>query len=160
VIEIPLTQGKVAIVDDEDAHLARFKWCAHRGRNTWYARRKVGQIHVLLHREILGVTDPAMKVDHADGNGLDCRRLNLRTASHAENSRNSCRPKTNTSGFRGVRWKKERGWNARIRAGGKQQHLGHFATAEDAARAYDAAARRQHGAFAAVNFPLDGERAA
>jgi hypothetical protein len=51
-------------------------------------------------------------------------------------------------------------WCAKIRDGKQRLHLGVFVLPEDAARAYDSAARRLHGEFACVNFPRVGERGA
>ncbi len=69
--------------------------------------------------------------------------------------------KRNTSGFRGVSFNKTyRKWKATICDGPKNRHLGFHDSAEEAARAYDTAARRLFGADAALNFPLSGERSA
>lgn len=158
MIEIPLTKGFVAIVDDEDAHLARHNWFAFRGRYTWYAARKEpkpggGQRTVCLHREVLGAPARA-QVDHCDGNGLDCRRHNLRLASGTQNQGNRRLNRNNKSGFKGVFWYKARGkWTAAIKVGKRRPWLGLFDAPEDAARAYDAAARAAFGEFARTNFP-------
>jgi hypothetical protein len=162
VITIPLTQGKVALIDDCDAHLAAFKWCAKRDRDgrKWYAIRKAPRDggpgrRMWLHREVLGVTDPKVEVDHKDGNGLDCRRHNLRAATTQQNQANRGVQANNTSGFKGVNWRKrDRKWRAQIRVSGRNRGLGHYATPEDAARAYDAAAREAFGEFAFLNFPI------
>jgi hypothetical protein len=154
MVEIRLTKGKVAIVDDCDAHLARFSWRAQRDRNRWYALRtgpRPDRKTIYLHREVLGVTDPAIEVDHESGDGLDCRRGNLRRATNAQNQANRPLSRCNTSGFKGVSWRaRSRRWRAQI---GRRKHLGCFATLEEAARAYDAAALERYGAFARLNFP-------
>jgi hypothetical protein len=156
VIEIPLTQGKVAIVDECDAHLAAFRWHACRDGRTWYAKRAKwadGRSRtVILHREILGVPR-GVQVDHVNGNGLDCRRANMRPATGAENTRNYRTPSHNTSGYKGIIRRKNGRWQACIRYCGKRTYLGRFGSAEEAARAYDAAALRLHGEFARINFP-------
>jgi len=57
----------------------------------------------------------------------------------------------------GVSWhKRARKWVAKIMVDGKVQNLGYFTSEEEAARAYDDAARARDGAGAAVNFPTPG----
>jgi hypothetical protein len=165
MIEIPLTQGKVALVDDEDAELAAFNWYAHKSCRRWYAARGAREKATTLHREVWlrmrPGAPPPPQIDHVSGDGLDCRRENLRAASTAQNQYNARVVSDNTSGYKGVAWhRRDRRWRAQIQANGKLRHLGNFHSAEDAARAYDDAARSAHGEFACVNFPGRGERAA
>jgi hypothetical protein len=159
-IFLPLTRGHVAVIDDEDAHLAAFKWriSTHKRSCTLYAIRWSGpratKRRLRLHREVLGITDPLLEVDHVNGDGLDCRRGNLRIATRAQNQRNRTKQRNNTSGFKGVYWNTEaRRWLAQIKVERIRKHIGYYATAEEAARAYDAAALRYHGEFARLNFP-------
>jgi hypothetical protein len=165
MIEIPLTQGKVALIDDEDAHLAQFKWCVAGTGAKAYAIRNPGSRNtckrLLLHREVLGAPS-GTEVDHVNGDGLDCRRSNLRLATNTQNHWNMGKRCDNTSGFKGaffLRSNKKpqkvrrKPWLAQIKANGQTIYLGYFATAEDAARAYDKAAKELHGEFARLNFP-------
>lgn len=167
VRELPLTQGLVALVDaDVYEWASEFKWYAWRGGNTFYAIRDVrkpdgSRAAERLHRAVLGVTDRLIQVDHINGHGLDNRRVNLRTATHAENQRNRRQQRNNSSGFRGVYWSKhDRRWRARLRLDGRTHSLGYHDTAEAAALAYDAAARELFGEYATLNFPnlAAGER--
>jgi hypothetical protein len=157
-VEIPLTQGLVAIVDDEDAPrvLAEGKWYAAKYHLTYYAMRNVRRAGgarggtYKLHNFVTGWP----YVDHIDGNGLDCTRGNLRQCNHAQNRRNSRRYANNTSGFKGVGWdKRANQWRARITVDRTERWLGNFTDPRDAALAYDAAARELHGPFARLNFP-------
>lgn len=158
-IEILLSQGLVALVDEEDAWATEFKWSADRDSRTVYAVRSVWDgarsRRVALHREILKAPPGAM-VDHVNGNGLDCRRANLRLASRDQNNKNVRKRHSNTSGYKGVSWHaQDRLWRARIAVNKRNVSLGTYRTVEEAARAYDAAARRYHGEFARTNFEAE-----
>ncbi len=93
-------------------------------------------------------------VDHENGDGLDNRRANLRVCDHRQNRRNHQRPrKGGASRFHGVGWwKRDQKWRAKISVDGRTIHLGYFADEEDAARAYDQAAREHFGEYASTNF--------
>lgn len=100
------------------------------------------------------------RTDHRNGDGLDNRRANLRAATDQDNLRNM-RKHRGSSRFKGVCWHcNDRCWNVKIRLGGRAVNLGAFADEVAAALAYDAAAREYFGEFAALNFPLPGERSA
>lgn len=92
---------------------------------------------------------PQGLVDHRNGNKSDDRIDNLREATRSQNTANS-RPRRNSkSGFKGVHFRHDLGrWQAQIKAGGTAHHLGYFATAKAASRAYDAAAIKHFGEFA------------
>jgi len=158
---IGLTQGMWAKVDAEDyERLSRHKWrvCRKKGRQTVYAERTIRKgngrySRMLMHRQIMGEVGAGMVVDHANGDGLDNRRANLRAATAAENSWNR-RGGAGRSGYKGVSLSRERRkWRAAIFVKGRRHHLGYFSDAREAARAYDAAAREHYGQFARVNLP-------
>ena len=146
--EIPLTKGKVALVDATDLPLlSGNKWCAIviDGNTYAYSARSY------MHRLIMGAED-GQKVDHRNGDGLDNRRGNLRLATKAQNSMNS-RPQQGRR-YKGVSWhKKGQKWRASIMLDGKAIHLGLFVSEEEAARAYDSMAAEMFGDFARLNFP-------
>ena len=152
--EIQLTQGKVALVDDEDfERVNEHKWYAQKGKNTWYAYRRSPRMSAKMHRFIMN-TPKELLVDHIDSNGLDNRRCNLRECSAQQNCMNTRISKRNTSGFKGVCWhKRDKNWYARIGFNKKKVFLGCYSLAVDAAKAYDAKAAELFGSFAKLNFP-------
>ena len=154
--EIPLTQGRVALVDaaDED-DLLRWKWCAHRHPNgRWYAvrgeRRDGTNRLILMHRHIMN--PPAgLDVDHANRDGLDNRRDNLRVATRTQNIANGT--PYGVSPYRGVCWCKQHAkWKASARSGGVVRHAAFFDDAVEAALSYDLVAMDLFGEFARPNF--------
>ena len=160
--KIELTQGHVALVDDADfERISQFKWRAlidHR-RNKVYAVRRTQGSHstrksVYMHREILGITDPTIKVDHNNGSGLDNQRGNLCGCTTAQNGMNTTkRDGWSSSRYKGVSWhKRDKKFYAAIKLNGKSKHLGTFIDEREAAGAYDAAAREHFGDFAVCNF--------
>ncbi len=161
--ETPLTQGQVALVDDEDyERVNQLKWHCWLSRDRFYARRSLWvprdgkrvMTAILMHRFILTIPDN-MVVDHINYNTLDNRRSNLRLATHQDNARNVRPFKNKSSAFKGVSWHKASGkWLAAINTGKyEHHHIGIFATEIEAALAYDKLARIHHGEFAVLNFP-------
>ena len=149
---IPLTQEQFAIVDDEDFDwLNKFKWCAEKNKNTFYAARGRNKKRVLMHREILNPL-PKMQIDHRNGNGLDNRRYNLRVCTDSENKFNQTK-RGCLFRYKGVRLApKSRRWEARIQFNKKRLSLGLFIIEIDAALAYDKKAKELFGEFARTNF--------
>lgn len=157
-VEFPLTKGKVALVDVADLLIvARYSWHAQNKKGYWYARR-VSTIDGLryresMHRRIME-PGPGLVVDHINGDGLDNRRANLRLCTHQQNcSNNSILTTSGRSKYRGVRPSFSK-WEAVIKVDGRSRRIGSFFSPEDAARAYDAAARDAFGEFATLNFPV------
>lgn len=94
-------------------------------------------------------TPPTTHIDHANGDGEDNRSTNLRAATRADNNRNMLIPSHNTSGFKGVQFRRDmNAWRAVIYVDNKCRHVGTFKTKELAHEAYVAAAVRLHGEFA------------
>ncbi len=152
-----LTQGYVGLLSPQDAKWFQERsWCVVKFPDGYIGMKAWGSIK--LHRRILGLTDPKRVVDHINGNSFDNRRSNLRVCSSGENIRNQ-RPHRRKlhSQFKGVTWdtkNKPNPWVVRIQVGRKRKTLGNFASAEEAARAYDKAAREMHGRFALTNKDL------
>ncbi len=158
--EIGLTQGKVAVVDDDDFDcLNQYKWQAHNNYGYgWYAVRcSYGprKRTIFMHRQVLGLRRGKL-ADHINGNGLDNRRSNLRLCTHSQNSANHQKRK-GKSKYNGVCWCKQyQKWRARICVDYKRIHLGRYDTEIEAAAAYDVAAVKHFGEFARLNFPKKG----
>ena len=156
--KIPLTQGKIALVDDEDYDfLMQWKWHYIKCRDPGYAARyrKNGesgtQQKILMHRFLMG-TPPGMEIDHRDNNGLNNQRYNLRRATSSQNRRNSELRVDNKSGYKGVtRTASKKKWRVYIKINGKQKWLGSFISKKDAAKAYNIAAKELFGEFANLN---------
>lgn len=160
--EIPLTQGKVALVDDEDFGLLnKRKWFfePQKKSDTGYAvrskRLSTGKrVWERMHRLLLGLDlEDKKKVDHINGNGLDNRKKNLRTCTKMQNAHNQKKRSNNTSGYKGVT-KHSGKWRAAIGFKMRYYHIGLYDTPEQAAKAYDKKAKELYGDFVRPNFPL------
>jgi hypothetical protein len=160
---INLTQGKFSLVDDEDYnYLNQWRWYAYKDHGTFYARRNSScdesgkRKSILMHRLIIRV-EKNLQVDHKDHNGLNNQKCNLRICTHAENQKN--RTSTGKVKYLGVHYITQKRNNkiyikitATISVNNKLIYLGLYKTIEDAARAYDEAAKKYHGEFANLNF--------
>ena len=164
--EIQLTKGYVAIVDDEDfGRLSRHKWYAQalKASPVVYAytrtSRRDGHVCIGMHRMIMG-SPPWLRVDHINFNGLDNRRENLRVLEPSLNVAHSRKRAGCSSRYKGVSLDRRTGrWFACIASTEKRRDprysktkpLGYFDREEDAARAYNAAARERFGECAVLN---------
>lgn len=164
---IQLTRGLNTLIDEADWEWAsQFFWNASGGerRYTWYACRghKIGnrRIGVMgktyrLHRELINAPADS-KVDHQNGDGLDNRRANLRIATQGQNQQNR-RKRKGKSRFKGVWFAGDGTPCASIQIDKKVHRLGRYPSEEDAARAYDRAAREHFGEFACTNADVFGD---
>lgn len=151
VKEISLTQGKVAIVDEEDYEsISKFKWHACKSNNgVWYARRYVLTTmnpdgkrnckHISMHSMLINSVD-GLVIDHIDGDGLNNCRSNLRLVTTRGNCIN--RHYKKSSLYPGVTFTKvgkyhlRKPWLSQITVGGKNIYLGRFSTEAEAHHAY------------------------
>ena len=142
----------VAIVDDQDYdRVNQYPWTL---TQDGYAQASIDGCTISMHRFILGDSVDGKVGDHTNKQRLDNRRCNLRPCTEAQNARNRRKHRDATSRFKGVIWDKSVSkWKANIGLDGKAYYLGTFEDEEDAARAYDALARKHHGEYANLNFP-------
>lgn len=142
---------KSIIEYDPDTGLFKWKARFHGGRRAGtvtregYIRINIGCMSFKAHRlawimHYGVVPEPGRHMDHINGDKTDNRICNLRVVGSKENQENRCRPKSNTSGFKGVAKCKGR-YRAYISHNRKQIHLGVFATPEEAHAAYCKAAK-------------------
>ena len=160
-MEIQLTNGYVAIVDDRDYEwLSKFKWHYHNGyacRASSTKNDPVGKQHEIgMHRVVWEYYHGPItegEIDHINGDGIDNRLNNVRLATHQQNCANRHKVQEHSSRFKGVSWSRwTEKWRACIRVDGVLHHLGYFDNEEEAAREYDKAALAKWGERARLNF--------
>ena len=165
---IELTKGQKAIVDWRDVEwLKKLKWYFNESPNgTGYAARIKLQggerLLISMHRAVFLRYNPRLAdafddIDHINGNKLDNRLSNLRSATRHQNSGNRGANKNNKSGYKGVNfYSKNNSWKAQIMDNGKKRHIGYYATPEEAALAYNIESARIFGEFGYQNpIPLE-----
>jgi AP2 domain len=158
---IPLTRNQVAIVDDEDyAELIQWKWhCSSHGYAVRTPSGRKCRTIIFMHRQIMKAAE-GVAVVFKDNNPLNCRKENLLVGDAATVQHKKRRLAAKTSSqYKGVfRDKRRRKWFAQIKVAGKAKYLGTYTDEEQAARAYDHAARCLFGAHAHTNFPIRNRR--
>lgn len=145
--EIILTNGKIALVDEEDfVRLNKYRWYQS---SNGYAHAHINKKAVYMHRLVLNL-EGKMDTDHINHNKLDNRKENLRVATKSQNAANQLKCKGRTSSkHKGVSWNKEnKKWEVHCKA----QYLGKYTYETDAAKIYDEAAKQAFGEFALLNF--------
>jgi len=159
---IKLDNNEFALVDIEDVkEVKNYKWYITKKYKVKYAIARVRvseggkeiRKHILLHRLIMNAPKGSM-MDHINGNGLDCRKTNLRFVTHQENMQNF-HARRGKSEYRGVDFfKPTNKWRARMRYGNRERkNLGYFDNQEDAALAYDKAIIKYRKTIIGLNFP-------
>jgi hypothetical protein len=148
VKEINLTQGKIALVDDEDyEYLNQYKWCVHTSGNNEkfiYAVSRINKKLVRMHRLLLKVSKNIM-VDHLDFNGLNNQKYNLRACTIAQNTQHQNKKPKGKNKYKGVSWYSAyKKWVVRICCNRKIIHIGYFLDEREAALKY-------HKEFAKLN---------
>lgn len=135
------------LLSDCDADLTNILWTVIGNGYAW--NKELGLLHRLILSRMLGRSlVKGEETDHINRNSLDNRRENLRLANSSQNKLNRNLQSNNTTGYRGI-WLQCDGkkWGATLKLNGKKTHLGVFPTKEEAAAAYDRAAREAQGEF-------------
>lgn len=156
--EIQTFNGHSVLVDDSDyEYLSQWNWSKAKGgyvircQYIGYFNGKRKNKVIYMHR-VVNQTPEGMETDHINGDKLDNRKANLRSASRSNNAINKPKQANNTSGYKGVYWNKQsKKWLAAIKVNNKQIHIGLFPAIEDAATAYNLAALKYFGEFAVFN---------
>jgi hypothetical protein len=154
---IPLTQGKFAKVSNKVFDdLNKFKWqyySSDRRNGVGYAVRSESGNLITMHSQIISIP-PGFICDHIDRDGLNNTDENLRVCTVSQNAMNKAGNKNTKSGYKGVKFyeKRKSKYRACINVGEHEIGLGYYMTAEEAALAYDSAAKKHFGEFARTNF--------
>lgn len=164
VVHWPVSGGHKVLLDIDDVdRVSQYKWTANKSRRgTWlrvarllYCGRvgdKERRKWLPLGNFLLGVEG---LVDHINRDPLDFRKCNLRPADRTLNNWNRRKAANTLHQYKGVQWRpRDKRWCAKIHVNKKDKHLGTFTNIEEAARAYDEAARRYYGPFACTNHDL------
>lgn len=150
IVHIQLPSGDEAFINADSVEDARkYVWNVHKARRsrTLYAKAHVPGVkprkEIFLHNLVMKVVGG---IDHKDRNGLNCVRSNLRPATKSQNASN--RIHKTAARYRGVSKSSEcEKWQAAI----KDNYIGLYSTPEEAALAYNSAARKEFGEFAVLN---------
>lgn len=145
------TNGTLKVDDIDYAQLSQYNWSVIIKNGIEYAQSRTLGSLVYAHTLIINPLEGRV-VDHIDGDGLNCTRLNLRQATKSQNAANVGLKKNNTSGYKGVTWNKRLGkWTAQLMVNRINYNLGTFIEVTEAAAAYNLAAMRHFGEFAKLN---------
>lgn len=147
MIQIPVGKEFFALVSPEDAEsVSAFNWRPSRRKDgRVYAIRFEGNKTIYMHRQIL-CAGVGQVVDHADRNGLNNQRSNIRVCAPSQNMCNQLTKKQKLGMPKGVH-KIPYGWRAEVWFNGKRAYSSCHRTVEDAVRARDEAAKHIHGEF-------------
>jgi hypothetical protein len=148
-------KGKFTLVDEGDyEYLNRFRWRVSkqgyvvRQEYLGVVKGKEKYISYRMHREVMGVTDPNIFVDHKFHNKLDNRKEMLRICSNSQNQMNKKPKRGTTSKYKGVTWaNRNKRWQVYV----NHKYIGQFKSEKEAALAYNEKAKELFGEFAFLN---------
>lgn len=150
---IKLSSGEFVRVDEEDYEkLNQYRWTLFKSEKWQYAIRteyKNGsQKTIYMHRDIMGVTDPKVYVDHRDHDGLNNQKSNLRISDNRFNQYNVGKKSTSKQKYKNIRKLSGDRWQVRVRTpkGNRVERVVY--SEEDAVKLYNELALKYHGEFA------------
>lgn len=158
MIQIGLTKGQIAIIDDEDFEkVNKYSWCVISSRrNRFYAKTVVilndqKKKKLLLQHLIVGRAPQGKRLFFKDGNPLNCQKNNLEFISPSQAShiyyKKTKTSKNTTAAFRGVVVK----YIAQIKYQNRIIALGNYTSEREAAIAYNHKATELFGDKAILN---------
>lgn len=155
VIRLKISKGLFTTIDksvyDDLKQKNLLKWNAQKSsRNRFYVSKNYKNKKLYLHRYIMGMPDNVI-IDHIDRNPLNNVKSNLRIATARQNAKNTDFKINSKYGLKGIT-KVGKSFGAQIQISNKHFNLGHFSTAEDAARVYDIVEVIINGHLAQPNF--------
>lgn len=157
-IEVSSRKGPLkAFIDAEDFDRVKgYSWCLQQGKRRG-ARYRYVQANIssgvvfMLHRIVMRA-ERGQYVDIINGNGLDCRKANLRFATFGQIMASRRKFSKTSSKYLGVHFDKSmKKWRVSINANGKKTKSPYFEKEIDAARAYNQLAKALHGERASLN---------
>lgn len=142
--------------------LSKYTWRSISKGNTYYAIKQIGSKKrktLYMHRYIMGLQlidgteiHPEILIDHINQCGLDNRKINLRISTKSTNAMNSKKRKNCSSKYKGVSWNKiHKKWEVYINLNKRRIRLGYYLNEQEAAIAYNNAAKEFHKEFACLN---------
>lgn len=168
--QIPLTQGKFALVDDEMFdELNQYEWHLDKHERNEYAKRWISigiknkrtvQKGVKMHQQIMEKRGYFGPIDHIDGNGLNNQGHNLRPTNKSLNGANSIKKQTNSASlFKGLVLRKNGYWEANAHKDRKKYYAGRSKDEIEAAKLYDKKMIELYGDLVndGLNFPIKKE---
>lgn len=148
-----IIKGHVVLFDEEDIVIFnKYNWYIHNNEKYKRVIHDINKKRLYFHREIMGVTDNNIIVDHINGNPLDNRKENLRLSDKSTNGMNRPKNKNNSTGYKGVVWYPvSKTYSAELMVKGVRYRKHGFKTAKEAAKKYNELAIEHHGEFAKLN---------
>lgn len=150
---IPLACGQSILVDDaDDERTRKHGWVRF---SNGHIMATIGYKRILLHHFLMGQKPPkGCRVIHINYDLLDFRRENLVWVLHCVACQRQPLKEDTKSRYKGVTLHpKTPKWMASLSNGPRRIYLGYYDSEEEAAEAYDKAARDYYGPYARLNFP-------